>query len=205
MVKNLIFDFGAVLLPIDEEKSAKAFSDLGALPELKEQSALFKKLETGKISETEFVKSLQPYFFRKKIMGNDIAKAWNAICYCAIPEETINFLKRLKNQDYNLFLLSNTNALHIAEIKRHSGPFTYKNFLRQFTKVYYSHELGLRKPDKKIFELVLKENDLKAEHCFFTDDKEENVKAAEKLGINTFHFVPTEHSLTDLKKQIQKL
>lgn len=205
MVKNLIFDFGAVLIPIDEEKSEKAFTDLGALPELKEQTSLFKDLETGKLSGTEFAKSLQPYFFRKKIMGRDIAQAWNAICYTAIPEETINFLKTLNKKGYNLFLLSNTNALHISEIKKHSGPFTYNTFLKQFTKVYYSHEVGLRKPDKKIFELVLKENELTAEQCFFTDDKAENVKAARKMGINTFHFLPDEHDLSRLKKHIQKL
>lgn len=205
MVKNLIFDFGAVLLPIDEEKSETAFAELGALPQLKEQSSLFKKLETGKISPTEFAKGLQPYFFRKKIMGRDIAHAWNAICYCAIPEATIDFLKALNKKGYTLFLLSNTNALHISEIKKHSGPFTYNTFLKQFNKVYYSHEVGLRKPDKKIFELVLKENELKADDCFFTDDKEENVKAAHKLGINTFHFLPEEHDLSHLKKQIQKL
>jgi len=54
-----------------------------------------------------------------------------------------------------------------------------------FEKTYYSHFVGLRKPDPAIFEKVLKENNLVAEETLFIDDIAANLEAAEALGIQT--------------------
>lgn len=200
MIKNLIFDFGAVLIPIDESRSSEAFEKLGALPSLGEQQKLFRKIETGKISREAFLEELKGHFFRKKIFKADIAAAWNALCYHPIPEESLQFIKYLKSKGFRLFLLSNTNALHIEKIRQLSGPFIAKQFYNQFEKVYFSHEVKLRKPDKAIYELLLKENELDPAECFFTDDKKENVRAAAKLGLKTYQFNPESDRLQQLKK-----
>jgi len=65
--------------------------------------------------------------------------------------------------------------------------------------------LGMRKPDKAIYQKILDDHQLQAEECFFTDDKKKNVKAAAKLGMHTFHFQPEEHNLEVLRRQIDKL
>jgi len=205
MAKNLIFDFGAVLLPIEESLTRQAFYDLGAKDSLLEQKETFLNYEVGNSTTDEFLEKLRPHFFRKTILKNDLAAAWSAICYSPITPESISFLKALKKQDYNLYLLSNTNALHIKKIKSLSGPFIYKQFIKLFTQVYYSHEIGLRKPNADIFEKLLKDQKLKAKDCFFVDDKAENVDAASTLGMHTLHFKPYEHSLKDLRKHIAGL
>lgn len=203
MIKNLVFDFGGVLLPIDEGKTRKAFKNLGAKESLAEQNETFQKFEKGEINTKQFEKALQSHFFRKVFL-NDIGDAWNELIIQEIPEENIHLLKRLKS-DYRIFLLSNTNALHIQAVKDKSGPFTYTHFKAQFEKAYYSFEIGKRKPDANIFEFVLEENNLKAEETFYIDDSEQHIASAENLGIHTWCFKPGEDNLSDLDKVLSKL
>jgi putative hydrolase of the HAD superfamily len=205
MAKNLIFDFGNVLLPIEEDLTWQAFAALGARESLKQQGRWFKKYETGQISTDAFLKELQPHFFRKSIFKNDLAQAWCQLCHAPIPADTLALLKGLKKKSYHLFLLSNTNALHIAKIKKSSGLFNYNQFIGLFKQVYYSHEVGLRKPDAAFYQKVLNDNGLKPEDCWFADDKKKNIKAAAKLGMQTFHFKPEEHNPKTLEQAIAKL
>ncbi len=200
MIKNIIFDFGAVLIPIDESKTVKAFEALGANEELLQQKKLFNNFEIGKISSKDFFNSLQPFMFRHVFLG-DLRNAWNAMLG-ELPEENVQLLKRIK-KDYRIFLLSNTNVDHIASIKNQAGMFLYGQFEKQFESVHYSHELGMRKPDKKCFVEVLKRNNLKAEETLMIDDKEENIQGAAKAGLKTWHFNPQTDNILQLKKEIK--
>jgi len=202
MIKNIIFDFGAVLIPIDESLTWAAFEELGAKDELKDQKKIFEKYEKGELSTPDFLKKIQPFFFRK-IYPPELAKGWNALLK-ELPGERVNFLKRLK-KDYRLFLLSNTNELHIKHIKEEAGMFGYKQFISQFENVYYSYEMGMRKPDAEIFEKVLKDNKLKAEETFYIDDGKKHIETAKSLGIETWHFKPEEDDINDLGKVLSKL
>ncbi|MDZ7845385.1 MAG: HAD family phosphatase [Owenweeksia sp.] len=189
MIKNLILDFGAVLIPIDEKRTWQAFEDLGATPDLKKQQSTFQAYEKGKISSKDFIKKIQPHFFRKNIFPGDLEKAWNAMLYTSLQDEIIQLLRKL-GKDYRLYLLSNTNELHISHIRQVSGHFRYHQFTRQFEKIYFSHKAGMRKPEKQLFKTLLKNQDLKAEECLFIDDKQENIKAAMALKIESWHFDP---------------
>lgn len=201
MIKNIILDFGAVLIPIDESKTWQAFKSLGADVILQDQTEIFYSYETGKISSKEFLAKIQPFFFRK-IFLPDLAQAWNALL-SPLPEDNIQLLKRLR-KDYRLFLLSNTNDLHIKAIKETAGPFLYNQFIKQFEKVYFSYEVGLRKPDKAIFEKVLSDNDLKAEETFYVDDGKQHIKTAREMGIHTWHLEPDVDHISDLDKVLSE-
>lgn len=201
MPKDLLLDFGAVLIPINQELSYDAFAHLGAKEELADQSELFEQMERGELSSDEFCQALRPYFFRKKIFKKDLCEAWNALCYAPIPEENIRSLKRLRKK-YRLHLVSNTNELHLQKIKSLCGPFQYKQFLKLFSSVYFSHEHGHRKPEKAFFEKIMQEQGLEIEDCFFVDDRMENIKAAKKMGIKTWHFNPQEDRIVHLAKKL---
>jgi len=203
MIKNLILDFGGVLLPLNTSETDTSFEKLGARPELVEQQETFHKFETGQISGKEFTTALQPFFFRKAIYPGDIQQAWNAMLGES-PEELISFLKKL-SKDYRLFLLSNTNQFHVDEIRETAGPFTYKRFISKFEEVYYSHEVGLRKPDKEIFEKILADHDLDPEETFYVDDTKAHIKAARKLGLKCWHLKPEEEDIYKLPKKIAAL
>lgn len=190
------------MIPIDEDKTRQAFKELGATEEFENQEETFQSFEKGEISKSEFLTKIQPYFFRT-IFPPQLAEAWNAMLD-DLPEDRKYFLKRLKKK-YRIFLLSNTNELHINHIKNTAGPFEYKQFTSQFEKVYYSHEVGMRKPDAEIYEMVLKENDLKAEETFYVEDGKKHVKTAKKIGIKTWLFDPEEDNIiNDLDKVLSK-
>ena len=199
-ITTILFDFGRVLLPLDVEATYDAFKALGAKPSLNKEYDLFKKWERGTISPKEFVAEL-----RKELKyashENSIWKAWNAMIL-NLPQENLNLLKRLKKK-YKLILVSNINEEHEAFIRHRFGLFTYKQFIKQFDAVYYSHRMGKRKPENAFFTQVIEEQKLAPESCLFVDDTLENINAAKKLNLQTWFFNPDESSLSDLDKVLQ--
>ena len=188
-IKNIIFDLGVVLIDLDYGRSEKAFRLFlngqydDAYQKLSEND-VFINFEKGLISEESFINALQ----RAVTPAPDpkmIIDAWN-LMLIGIPGRRLAFLKEL-GKKYRLFLLSNTNAIHMAWIRKHlRRDHCVRNFdTRFFEKAYYSFELHMRKPDKEIFDFVLEDAGVIASETLFIDDKEENTIAAEKLGIRT--------------------
>jgi putative hydrolase of the HAD superfamily len=192
-IKAIIFDLGAVLLNISYQKTVDEFEKIGinnaaTFYSKKTQTNLFNLLETGKITELEFVNEIKKDV--KKASSESIIKAWNAMLL-DLPKSRINLLKNLK-KEYPIFLLSNTNAIHINEFKKQLGETDYAEFYNLFNKVYYSHEIGFRKPNANAFQLILKENNLKANEVLFIDDSPQHIEGARKLGINAHHLTDEE-------------
>ena len=196
-IKSIIFDLGAVLLNIDYQKTICEFEKLGIEKSAefyskKTQTNIFSLLETGKISDEDFVKEIQ--LLCKDAKGDQVIFAWNALLL-DLPKERIELLKKLK-QDFPIYLLSNTNSIHISEFKKKLGKTKYQEFYNLFDKVYYSHEIGFRKPNKESFQLILDENNLKANEVLFIDDSPQHIRGANKLGIQTHHLSDTEEVAT---------
>lgn len=195
MAKALLLDFGGVIIPINPDFTKEAMINLGvkdALP-----SSVFEDFETGKISEEEFLNAWPAH---KWAMKKDLRKAWNDLLD-EIPSENINMLKRLRKK-YDLYLVSNTNPIHIEAIKQQLGMFGWKEFSSLFKGMYLSYEMGERKPNAAYFEYVLKDAKLKAEDCVFVDDTPQNVEAAESLGIASIFMDTEEMSILDLDKAL---
>jgi HAD superfamily hydrolase (TIGR01509 family) len=195
--KAIIFDLGAVILNINYQNTIDEFTKLGVnnaatFYSKKVQTNLFNQIETGMISSNEFLKALQKETKNANI--NQVEKAWNAMLL-DLPEERIQLIEKLKN-NYSIYLLSNTNAIHIDAIKKQLGKRKWLAFCKLFDKMYLSHELGLRKPDVKIFEYILNEQKLKAEEVFFIDDSPQHIASAKKIGIHCHHLLDDENIIT---------
>ena len=195
--KAIIFDLGAVILNINYQNTIDEFTKLGVnnattFYSKKVQTNLFNQIETGIISSNEFLKELQKETKNANI--NQVEKAWNAMLL-DLPEERVQLIKKLKN-NHSVYLLSNTNAIHIDAFKKQLGNKKWLAFCKLFDKMYLSHELGLRKPDIKIFEYILKEQKLKAEEVFFIDDSPQHIASAKKIGINCHHLLDDEDIIT---------
>ena len=195
--KTIIFDLGAVILNINYQNTIDEFTKLGVnnaatFYSKKVQTNLFNQIETGMISSDEFLKALQKETKNANI--NQVEKAWNAMLL-DLPEERIQLIEKLKN-NYSIYLLSNTNAIHIDAIKKQLGKRKWLAFCKLFDKMYLSHELGLRKPDVKIFEYILKEQKIKAEEVFFIDDSPQHIASAKKIGIHCHHLLDDENIIT---------
>ena len=195
--KAIIFDLGAVILNINYQNTINEFTKLGVknaatFYSKKMQTDLFNQIETGMISNNQFLKALQKETENANI--NQVEHAWNALLL-DLPEERVQLIKKLKN-NHIIYLLSNTNAIHIDAFKKQLGNTKWLAFCKLFDKMYLSHELGLRKPDVKIFEYILKEQKLKAEEVFFIDDSPQHIAGAKKLGIHSHHLLDNEDIIT---------
>lgn len=188
-VKNIIFDLGGVIINIDplnilkdmpperEKRFRQAFRTLM-------NQGIFDNFEIGKISETEFREAVCKEI-GETLSADAFDRLWNRLLL-DYPAKNIEILRRLKT-GHRLFLLSNTNSIHYRayapRLKRTHGV----SFSDLFEKVWLSHELGLRKPDEKIYKHVLENARLIPEETIFTDDTKENLAAAENLGMKTLH------------------
>lgn len=188
-IDNIIFDLGNVILDIDYLSTIKAFEKIGIenasiLYSKSSQTKIFDQLETGKITKEDFILEIQKII--PKASKSEIINAWNAIIK-DLPESRIDILKKLKDK-FSIFLLSNTNSIHIDYIVKKIGERKYDEFYNLFDKVYYSHEVKLRKPDPNIFKLVINENNLKIKNTLFIDDSIQHINSAKKLGLQTYHL-----------------
>tara|TARA_B110000240_G_scaffold168791_1_gene191407 strand:- start:47 stop:667 length:621 start_codon:yes stop_codon:yes gene_type:complete len=192
--KAIIFDLGAVILNINYQNTIDEFTKLKVknattFYSKKVQTDLFNQIETGVISRNEFLKALQKETKNATII--QLEQAWNAMLL-DLPQERLQMIKKLKN-NHTIYLLSNTNAIHIDALKKQLEKKKWLAFCELFDKMYLSHELGLRKPDAKIFEYILKEQKLKAEEVFFIDDSQQHIASAKKLGIHCHHLLDDEN------------
>jgi glucose-1-phosphatase len=192
-IKNIIFDLGGVILNLDNQRTEDAFVALG-VKNFREYFGLgfaasfFKEYEVGRISDREFIDAVRQ-LTGLGVSDQSIIDSWNALLL-DFPVERIQLLKELRKR-YRLFLFSNTNALHLAALREiWAGAFGDTAFDSYFEKTYYSHLLGMRKPDRESFEHILKENQLTGSETLFVDDAIVNVEGAEQAGLKGLFLRP---------------
>ena len=190
MIRTIIFDFGGVIIDIDYLRVIRKFENYGVNDFKKRfskaiQDDFFQKVEIGMVPKEVFLETIRS-FSGKKINDKQIVLAWNAILK-NYPSHRIDLLQEVKEY-YTTILLSNTNSFHIeAAMKLYQNNYTIP-FENLFDKIYWSYEIGLRKPDNEIFQFVMQKHNLKAEEIFFIDDSIQHIEAAARLGIQTHHL-----------------
>lgn len=199
MIKNIIFDFGDIFIDLDKEATLKEMSSFGLKGFTPEMEAMNHRYEKGLISTPTYID------FYLKLCPNasreEFIKAWNAVIL-KFPEYRLKWIEKLSEEKkYRLFLLSNTNALHIDKVIEQMGTERYGRFKNCFEKFYLSHEINLRKPETGIYHFVLNENKLVPEETCFIDDTKENTDAAFGLGIQCWNLIPGKEDITNLFNQ----
>jgi FMN phosphatase YigB (HAD superfamily) len=186
MIKNIIFDFGDIFINLDKQAPLLEMAKFGFTELTPELDTIFKDYEMGLMESDEFVDKLQAIF--TNATKEQIKDAWNSIIL-DFPEDRLTFIEKLKSDNqYRLFLLSNTNDLHIDKVKESMGMERFNRFKNCFEVFYLSQEMKMRKPNADIYEFVLKENNLNANETFFLDDTKENTDSASKLGIHCWNL-----------------
>lgn len=200
MIKNIIFDFGDIFINLDKQVVFRAVKNNDIHEFLPRYSELNNDLEVGKIDPDEFLDRLQTDF--PHLSTTEIADIWNSMLL-DFPEYRLNFIEDLANEKkYRLFLLSNTNALHIPHVGQIMGRDHYARFKGCFEQFYLSHEIGLRKPNREIYQFVLDQNNLQAAETLFIDDTIENTEAAATLGIQTWNLQVGKEDIIQLKERL---
>lgn len=195
MIETIIFDYGNVIFDIDHQLTINAFKELGAQKDegffshLK-QNSLFDDFETGTISPNEFRDGIRK-IANIQLSDQQIDDAWNKLLL-GIREGYLEFLLEVKTK-LPTYLLSNNNKIHYEWIvnylqKNHNVP----DMSSFFVKDYYSHLLGMRKPNANIFEFVINEHLINPSTTLFIDDSPQHLETAKKLGLQTHLMLRTE-------------
>ena len=197
----IIFDLGGVIINLDYQKTEQEFrrlfgNDFSELYSKKSQTEIFNKLETGHISEKQFVEAMQKSS-SQTVSHQDIITAWNAMLL-DIPKERIELLEKIGKQK-RIFLLSNTNEIHKTAFDKIVLEAHQMNGLEPlFEKAYFSHLVGMRKPNREIFDFVIKENNLNPQKTLFIDDSPQHIEGASLTGLNAYHLEVDKNSILDL-------
>lgn len=194
MIDTIIFDFGDIFINLDKQATIDGLEKLGLSEWNEELDQLNLSFEKGQVSRENFLLGFQKYIPNASL--DEIEKAWNAILL-DFPLKRLEFLQKLSTK-YRLFLLSNTDAIHIETFQQATGASFYGDFYQCFEKVYFSFEMGMRKPDAEIYNFILAQHGLVAKHTLFVDDKKENTDAASALGINIWNLQVGKEDVTDL-------
>jgi len=183
----LVFDFGNVIIDIDYKRS---FDNLCALLEVDWEKRLPEEVvewiilfESGKITEETFLWKFQSTF-NAQLNPRQIIDVWNSML-TGIPEGRLDLLGKIASE-YDTYLLSNTNSIHLQWVRNHivrdHGCTDFDT--RYFKKTFYSHEVGMVKPNEEIYAYVTKEIGCAAEDIIFFDDLKANIAAANVFGWN---------------------
>ena len=203
--KNLLFDLGGVILDLKREDCVRAFEALGMIDAENvfgeySQTGAFLALEEGAISVDEFheeVKKMLP----DGVTDEQIDEAFGRFLV-GIPIARLKELEKLRKL-YKVYLLSNTNPIHInGRIKTYFGV-DGKTIADYFDGLVLSYEAKSAKPNAKIFEYAISHLGISPQETLFLDDSQKNLDSASKLGFGVAIVNPGEEFVEVLRKYIE--
>ena len=188
-IRHIIFDLGGVIVDLDTSLTVQQLAQMMGSPyekalDLFHHDDRFKQHEKGELSDDGFREFIRGQA-ADEVSDEMIDQMWNAMIL-DLPGERIQLLKGLGKQ-YPLYLLSNTNDIHLDYVMPKLAANGIGSFGELFDTEYYSHRVGMRKPDPEIYEYVLKDRNIEASETLFFDDNPDNIRSAQSLGIQTFH------------------
>ena len=195
MIKNIIFDFGGVIITLDQPEAIRRFASLG-LPDASSQldaytqGGIFGAVEEGKIDAETFRKELSRMCSRE-LTWDECRHAWLGYRK-EVPARNVEILKRLRREGYRLIMLSNTNPYMMSwamsnEFSRGIDAECMEGRPAgdYFDAVYLSYEVGCMKPDRRFFAHVMQHEGIQPGETLFLDDGPRNIEAAAASGIHT--------------------
>lgn len=191
-IRNIIFDLGGVLLNINPKKTIEAFGALGMEQLIGDKGLtydheIFYLMEQGKVTSEEFregVRKLLPV----EVSDQQIDSAWTAMLL-DFPAIRVELLQKL-SKDFNLYLFSNTNAIHVEkyfDIFRKQHGFEVTSLFKQ---TFHSNEIGYRKPSIESFEEIIRLSSILPQESLFIDDSAANVEGAIASGLKGLWLQP---------------
>ena len=196
MIKNIIFDLGNVIINYNQKKIINNFTE-------KEEEIKYiydeifhapewTLMDLGDITNDEAIEIINKRNeFKYEKLTQEFLHEWHK--KQPINRDIVEIAKILKNNGYNLFVLSNM-ANQTYEY------FKNDEFFSLCTGIVISAHEHVKKPDEKVYRLLLNRYNLKAEECLFIDDDDsgKNYETANKIGIKGRRIMPNQAE--DVKK-----
>lgn len=212
MIKNIIFDFGGVILDLRPDRCAEQFASIG-IPEAGQymsythQQGVLDAVERGQLNLAEFCNGIRalhqgPYECGEPL-NRQIVQAYSSMAD-GIPAYKLDFCQSLRDEGYHVSLLSNTNLVHWGFCRR---DFLMAGYVPEelFEHLWLSCEMGMAKPDPEVFQRVLRDSGYDPAETLFVDDSPKNCAVAETFGIHTFCAGIRTDWTSELRRQLVPL
>ena len=187
MIRAFLFDIGNVLVRFDFTKAYQAIAPFSDVEHTKELLSRFEEVKLryvdGQVSRSEFLRDVFD-FLEFRGTEADFLAAWQGIFTENTP--MVELVNQLHGR-FPLYLLSNTNCMHVEGLFRDFEVFS------RFKGGTYSHVARASKPGRRIFEIACAEHGLVPETTFFIDDLEANVATARDMGFQAHQYHPDRH------------
>jgi len=189
MIKNIVFDLGGVIIDLDRDQAVRRFEQIGVddaeqLIDAYEQKGIFLQLEDGSINTEKFCQKLREHT-GKNLSFEDITHAWMGFVV-DVPQYKLDYILKLRDK-YKVYLLSNTNPiiqLQWAQTNRFTSAGRPLN--DYFDKLYTSYEVGVTKPDRRIFDYMVQDSGMIPAETLFVDDGKSNIEVGKEFGFQTY-------------------
>ena len=188
-IKNIVFDLGGVLIDLSHDQAVRRFEEIGVVDAAQlldpyEQKGIFLEVENGTITADEYCQKLREHT-GKDLSYEEIKHAWLGFIV-DVPPYKLDYLLKLRER-YNVYLLSNTNPI-IQEGWARTDQFSAagRPIGDYFDKMYTSYEVGVTKPDRKIFDYMIADSGLIPSETLFVDDAKSNVEVGRSFGFQTY-------------------
>ena len=191
MIKTVVFDFGGILFDLDREGAVRAFeriglSDANVRLDKYHQRGIFQLLEEGRLTPEEFETQLEPLCGRA-LTHDEVQQAWMGYVGAPVDRRKLDYIDDLRRRGYSVMLLSNTNP-YIQEWADSASFTTWGRSLPSYMdRLFLSFQMGVMKPEPRIFLMMLDEAQLMPEETLFIDDGQSNVDAACRIGIQAIN------------------
>lgn len=189
-----IFDLGNVIINIDFKRAIGVWSNLSGVPlavisERFSMGKSFEEHERGDITDEAFAQQLSEQM-GLTLSFEQFALGWQSI-FIDVRQDVIEIMQRLRREGHRVVILSNTNNLHTTY-----WPEKFPEVVSAADKAYLSQEIGMRKPEERIYRYVLEQEGMPAAQTLFFDDNEANIIGAREAGLHAIH-VTDEQTIPD--------
>ncbi|MBQ9822182.1 MAG: HAD family phosphatase [Muribaculaceae bacterium] len=187
MIKNIVFDLGGVIFKIDKNQAIRRFNEVGFADAASyldsfAQVGIFGDLESGKITAEQFRCQLSE-LAGKEMTLEDCAYGWQGYAV-EVSQRNLDKLIELRQRGFRLSLLSNTNPFMMQWVLSSAFDGRGHGLDHYFDALYLSYEMGIMKPESRIFKMMLEKENAKPEETVFIDDSAHNTEVAASLGIH---------------------
>ena len=192
MIKNIIFDWGGVVLTLDKELCIKNFAEVAGVPDFNEyltpylQKGFFAEYENGDIGDEEFCNAIKEISTNPNVGYKEVEYALDSFLK-EIPQYKVDLINELSKK-YNLYVLSNNNPICWRISERMFDELSEKPVKDLFKQVFLSFRLNLSKPGKEIFLKVIDQAGFDPAESLFIDDAPANIEAAASVGFKTLYY-----------------
>jgi putative hydrolase of the HAD superfamily len=196
MIKALLFDFGdTIFVPDWKSLNDSMLEETGISVILSPiiKDIYSKKVVIGKLSMKDIFKKIIDNSNLSVDVDFVVGRYYqNYMKYSILDKKMIDLIKKLKNK-MKIYGLTNTNEIH-SQANKDRKLFSY------FDNVFLSHKIGMKKPDKKLYNYVLRKINLSPQEVLFIDDKIENIESAREMNIHAIKYENYEKLLVEIKK-----